>query len=145
MSTTYGLSNENLWTRYLCTTILPLDREVTEALDTALNPSSALFAAERPNIFRDREMEVVRACKLVRSNEAAQQYLTMIITKRVKARINKIKEWLKVLLDHPDAMRSVAGRLVAFQLCSAVEVARERTGELGQLVDSVRDSLNLAE
>lgn len=143
MSSTYGLDNDNLWTRYLSTVVLPRKGDIQASMDQALNPSLALFAAERPNMFRDCELDVMRAYRLLLAAGLSAAFTASLIAKRAMQRSRELESSVQLLLDNSDALRFVSGRLVAVRLCLAIDLA-EKAGATDQGLSGRRQQLSAA-
>ncbi|CAO1622924.1 unnamed protein product [Sympodiomycopsis kandeliae] len=141
MNSRYGLDSDNYWTKYLSRVILPLDSDVQKALHDALNPSLALFAAERPNLFRDREMDVLRAYRLLKSSNGT--FLRHQVVKRTQSKLQTIEKILEELLRDGNTLRFVTGRLLAVRLCLTVEITGESTESMREIQVRVKELLDL--
>ncbi|PWN18097.1 hypothetical protein BCV69DRAFT_295511 [Microstroma glucosiphilum] len=129
---------KDLWTRHLCRTVmLPSDRGLSSSLEEALHPADVLFAVERPNLYRDVEMDVLQALAVLESRKATPS--RRYIEEWFGGRADAVTKMAGQLLEKEESTISVVGRVLAVRLYAAAilmgkgrdDVERVRK-ELGQ-------------
>ncbi|CAO1612581.1 unnamed protein product [Jaminaea pallidilutea] len=160
MTAHYGMGKDSLWARWVCRTLLPsnadldssmraLDMETTTVLSTDKENGVMLFAVERPNLYRDYEVDVKRAFELLEEHHAEVRAFFQSKLNDIEERIRSITAAAAATAAAAGARSSIAmslssgsssgveARLVKVRLVLAARLAGSKIPEVDELAKSL--------